>query len=126
MFLDWLAVIAGGALGAGARFALALRLPESRLPFSWSTLAANALGCLLFGYLASLPSEWLSHRMRLFLLTGIMGSLTTFSTWISEINSAGKDGWAKLLSVLLIHLVLGIVLFIAGQGLARLHQLPPS
>lgn len=79
----------GGALGAMARYGLAQGL---KAPMG--TLVANALGCLamglLYGWLSSRP-EWLT-AWRPFLLTGLLGALTTYSTFSLEALQMWQSG----------------------------------
>jgi CrcB protein len=80
----WLAVAAGGALGALGRYGLSAWLaPWSAGRFPFATLAANVLGCALIGVLhvliverALLPAIW-----REALMIGVLGAFTTFSTF---------------------------------------------
>ncbi|MGR3485763.1 MAG: fluoride efflux transporter FluC [Paracoccaceae bacterium] len=66
-----LQIMAGGALGAGARGALGLWLPGP-----WTTLAVNVAGCFAIGLL------WSSlGRAHPFLVTGLLGGFTTFSAF---------------------------------------------
>ncbi len=74
----------GGAIGAAARFAVSVG--ATRLfghGFPWGTLAVNVLGCLIMGFLieAIALRYSVSHEVRTFLFTGILGGLTTFSAF---------------------------------------------
>ena len=91
-----LLVMAGGALGAGARhlvggWALARFGPG----FPWGTLTVNLAGGLLMGLLAG----WLvrtggSEDARLFLAVGILGGFTTFSAFSLETwNLMARGGY---------------------------------
>ncbi len=80
------AVAAGGAVGACCRYAVGLfaasRHPEAAPLGTW---AVNVTGCLLIGVLASLVERSsLPPLAALFLMTGLLGSLTTFSTFAHE------------------------------------------
>jgi len=79
-------VAGGGALGALFRYAvsgLALRLAGTGFP--WGTLCANVVGCFLIGLLWVLAERAaLSPQAGLFLLTGLLGAFTTFSTYSLE------------------------------------------
>lgn len=81
-----LAVATGGALGAAARYCLALAWPTPAGGFPWATLAANLLGCALLGALMQvLTARVAPHRLlRPFLGTGLLGGFTTFSTYAVE------------------------------------------
>lgn len=96
----WVAV--GGALGSMARYGcsgLVARLTGSALPLG--TLLVNVSGAALIGFLAgmSLPEGRVLVPVsgRLFLMTGICGGYTTFSTFSLEtlnLMSDGEWGWA--------------------------------
>ena len=79
-----LAVGLGGFLGAIARYTVG-GFVNSRFNtrFPWGTLTVNLLGCLLIGAILGWVStrEASSRTTELFLVTGILGSLTTFSTF---------------------------------------------
>lgn len=84
--MTWLAVAVGGALGATARFALGGWLGAAPGRFPWATFCANGIGCFLMGVLyvlivdkSVLPVSW-----RPFLMVGILGAFTTFSTFAIE------------------------------------------
>jgi CrcB protein len=80
--LAWLAVM--GAVGTLCRYGLdafVLRLCGERFP--WGIFVVNATGCFLFGLVYPLAEERLliSGETRSIILTGFMGSFTTFSTF---------------------------------------------
>lgn len=78
-----MAVALGGALGASARYGLGLIV--ARLfahPFPWATWAVNLCGCFFIGLLVPLLSGAnVADQTRFFLITGFLGSFTTFSTF---------------------------------------------
>jgi len=93
------AIAAGAVLGAWLRFVLGATLNRSIEALPLGTLLANLLGGLLIGaaiaWLARHPE--LSPLWRLFLVTGFMGALTTFSTFSAEsleLLQRGNLGWA--------------------------------
>lgn len=121
---NWLLVMAGGALGAAGRFWLGealLRSLGDRLP--WGTLAANLAGSLAVGFLA----EWLQGRgpvalyWRAFLVIGVLGALTTYSSLMLESLLFARAQRAGLaVSYLAITLAGGLVLVWCGARLAAM------
>ena len=87
MVRSFIAVGAGAAIGAWMRGGLSLWLAPARSPIPLGTLAANLIG----GYIVGIALGWIIHRpgvapeLRLFLVTGLLGGLTTFSTFSAEI-----------------------------------------
>jgi CrcB protein len=80
------AVSAGGALGALARYGIGLAAPTPAGGFPWATFAINVAGCAAIGALLVLTTEvWTPHRLaRPFLAVGVLGGFTTFSTYALE------------------------------------------
>ncbi len=71
-------VFVGGGMGALARYAVSALLPQAANGFPWATLAVNLSGALLIGVLVrTLPD---SAAWRAFVLVGLLGGFTTFST----------------------------------------------
>lgn len=93
------AVSAGGALGAGARYATTLSWPTAQAAFPATVFAVNVLGCALIGILmVSVVQLWPHRRLlRPFLGTGVLGGFTTFSTYavdVQQLATAGQVGTA--------------------------------
>jgi CrcB protein len=92
------AVVAiGGALGACARYGLALALPTPPGGFPWATFWANVVGCAVIGvFMVLITDVWAAHRLvRPFFGTGVLGGFTTFSTYAVDIRKlvgAGHPG----------------------------------
>jgi CrcB protein len=73
----------GGFFGAVARYGLSgLVQDRSSGTYPFGTLAVNVLGCLLIGLLMYMVTarQLFSPQTRLFLMIGLLGSFTTFST----------------------------------------------
>ena len=88
-------------------------------------IAANLLGCLLFGLLLSRPMP--AARLMLWGGIGFCGSLTTFSAWMLELVRA-LDRGAPLtaLGLLLTSLLGGLALVSLGRQLGRRWFRPRS
>jgi len=85
--LQLLYVGIGGFIGAALRYLVSLgsnKIFLSQMPYG--TLIVNVLGGILIGLIMelSLTSDAISPNMKLLLTTGIMGGLTTFSTFSYE------------------------------------------
>jgi fluoride exporter len=79
----WLAVGGGAALGAWLRWGLGIALNASMLPMG--TLIANLGGGLLIGMSMAYFVDVSNHNaLRLFVMTGFLGGLTTFSAFSAE------------------------------------------
>lgn len=111
------AVALGAALGALARWGLSLSLNHLFPALPPGTLVANLLGGYLIGVamavLAQLPQ--LAPEWRLFLITGFLGGLTTFSTFSAEVVTAlqqGRAGWAVATAAS--HLLGSVLMTLAG------------
>ena len=85
-----LAVGIGGFIGAILRYVLTGWVQQRFPAFPPAgTLVVNALGCLCIGFLMTMVADQallgnrptIPHSLRLFLITGILGSLTTFSAF---------------------------------------------
>lgn len=91
----------GGALGAMSRYSLSLLVPSDKFPYA--TLAANVLGCLFIGILASWGVRTnLSSNTMMLLKTGFCGGFTTFSTFSLETMKFFQTGDLVLGSVYVI------------------------
>lgn len=114
--MNLLLVMAGGALGAGARHLAgraALTLFGPGLPTG--TLAINIAGGLMMGVLAGVLARGLgSEPWRLFLGVGVLGGFTTFSAFSLDAVLLAERGQALLALGYVLASVLGSILALAG------------
>lgn len=91
-----LVIAAGGALGALARYGGGQIWPTTPGSFPTTTLVINALGCLAIGVVVVLITElWSAHRLvRPFVVTGVLGGFTTFSTYSVDTERLLQTGHA--------------------------------
>lgn len=94
-----IAIAIGAVLGAWARWGLGLWLNPVHRSLPFGTLAANWIGAYIIGFAIAwfAANPQLSPAMRLMVITGFLGALTTFSTFSAEIVDMlgrGDYGWA--------------------------------
>ena len=90
----WVAVGVGGALGTLARYEVTLAIPTHTNRFPWAIALVNLLGCLVVGgVMAALHARpGAPDTVRLFLVVGVCGGLTTFSSWMVGDVLLVRDG----------------------------------
>jgi CrcB protein len=116
-------IAVGGAHGALARYGLAgavhLVVPTS---FPIGTFIVNILGCLLFGAIMGFAEfrAPLSIDARAFLLVGVLGGFTTFSSFTWETFVLIRTGeWARTALNTVGQTAIGLVALWAGWMIAR-------
>ena len=124
--MQLVSIAVGGAVGALLRFIIATAVQRGLFP--WGTLAVNLLGCFVIGLLFQLFETLpLPENGRLFIFTGMLGALTTFSTYgldTVRLLRNGLPGWGVL--NIIGNNVLGILFVLGGIWLARLIFPPAS
>ena len=126
MIASVLSICAGASLGALLRWVLSMQLNPLLPLLPAGTLAANLIGGYLVGIAVALFAAMpdLSPQMRLFVITGFLGGLTTFSTFSAEVISQlqqGRPGWA--MAIAFTHLVGSLAL--TALGIATVGWLRP-
>ncbi len=109
-----LTVALAGGLGACLRYLATLLLP---LP--WGVLAVNAVGSAVAGIVLALAdAAAIGGDIRLILLTGFAGGLTTFSTFSVETIELVRDGrWRTATVNVVASLAAGIGLALGGYAI---------
>ena len=118
----WLVLFAGGAIGAVTRFFVSgVIYARVGTAFPWGTLAVNLIGSFCMGIAIPLIAAAGSAQLAAFVITGVIGAFTTFSTFSLEsiiLIQQGQGSRALLYvfaSVLLGLLSLGAGLFVANS-----------
>jgi CrcB protein len=116
-----LAVAAGGAFGAVARYLVVTGVGRLLGPhdFPWGTLTVNVVGSVLMGVLIELMAlVWSpSQELRAFLVIGILGAFTTFSTFSLDVAVLVERGHNLFVAAY----VAGSVALCVGGLFAAMH-----
>ena len=123
--VDVLWVGLGGFVGSSLRFAISgwvHRLPGTST-FPYGTLVVNVIGCFLLGVLGG----WAEHRQvlspaaRLFLMIGVLGGFTTFSTFAYEtLSLAHGSETARAFANIALQVLLGLAAAWLGYASSRI------
>jgi fluoride exporter len=113
----WVGVLLAGGAGAVLRFlvdgAVARRAARS---FPFGTLTVNISGATILGLLGGLA---LNRHAALLADTALVGSYTTFSTWMLETQRLGEERQVRYaVANLVASVVLGIAAALLGQWIA--------
>jgi fluoride exporter len=118
-----LAIAGGGAVGAVLRYWVSNWVYTfSGRGFPYGTLAVNVLGSLVMGFLLVWLLERLSNELtlRAFLLIGLLGAFTTFSTFsVETLNLIETGQLARALANVLLSVALCLAAAALGVLLAR-------
>jgi fluoride exporter len=123
---SYLWVALGGAIGSVGRFWLSgLVARHWGETFPWGTILVNVSGSLVIGFLATLTApdgRWLAPPgFRLFLLAGLLGGYTTFSSFSLQTLTLlqGGEWWRACANVLC-----SVLACLAAVWLGHLAALP--
>jgi len=124
--MNWLLVALGGAVGASLRYGTGVFLFKPSSGFPWTTWWINIFGCLLAGIFFAYSQKFpvLQNEARLFLMVGILGGFTTFSSFGLETFQLLKHGQIALaLGYAISSVITGIIVLALGfylfQGLLQ-------
>ena len=119
-------VVIGGGLGALSRYhtsLVAVKIFGDRFPFG--TLLVNLTGCLVIGILFTLGNDRniIGPETRLFLMTGFLGGLTTFSSYGLESVNFARSGSLDITAInFLANNVGGYLLVFIGLRIGKLFS----
>ncbi|KNY26822.1 fluoride efflux transporter CrcB [Pseudobacteroides cellulosolvens] len=110
----------GGFIGASARYIISIastKLLPSNFPYG--TFIVNVIGCFLIGVIMEMSYRYgnISDNMKVFLTTGILGGLTTFSTFSNETVELFLKG--KTITSIL-NVLLNVILCLVGVYIGKM------
>lgn len=121
-YAGFIAIGIGGAIGCWLRYLLALLLNHVFPTVPLGTLAANLLGGLLMGCVMGVWDHFqtLPPELRLFVFTGLLGGLTTFSTFSAEATTLLlRQQYAWFGGQVAVHVIGSIGMTVLGIMLTR-------
>lgn len=109
----------GGFIGAVFRYGLSgiIQRNATLATFPYGTLVVNLLGCLLIGIAMALidSRQMFGPELRLFILIGLLGGFTTYSTFGYETFALLRDAdYLRAVGNVAIHVILGLTLVWLG------------
>lgn len=101
--------VLAGALGAVARWLVARAFAPAE-GFPWAVLVVNVVGSGIAGAVLGLAERAvIGDDVRLILLAGVCGGLTTFSTWsVETVQLVQRRRWIAAVTSVVANLVLGV------------------
>lgn len=128
MYREWLAVAIGGMTGAMLRHGLTSILAS--FGSHWApvaTLIVNTIGCFAIGALFSwsFSQQLHSHWMTIGVRVGLLGGLTTFSSFALDAVQAWNQRPSSSLLLIVAHLALGVSALLLGLAAGN-SMIPPA
>ena len=115
--MKWLFVFLGGGLGASLRWLVAAYVPHH-----WGTMTVNVAGAFLIGLLYGCVAAGtvLKPELKLFLMTGLLGGFTTFSTYLLDFAVlCEKSDFGQAAVYLSLSVIVGLAFLFAGIRLGH-------
>ncbi len=118
LFMQYLVIGLGGALGSMLRFGLGTfvdnTVSKAGQIFPWGTIVVNVTGCFVIGFIFTISAGegrlMLSTLTRQFIMIGILGGYTTFSSFSLQTLTLAQDGqWSGAAANVLLSIVLCLV-----------------
>jgi CrcB protein len=125
LLMQYLVIGLGGALGSMVRFGLGsfidTNVQKTGYVFPWGTIIVNVTGCFIIGFIFTISAGegrlMLGSLTRQFIMIGILGGYTTFSSFSLQTLTLAQSGqwWGAVANVLL-----SVVLCLVGVWLGAL------
>ncbi len=113
--------LAAGAVGALLRYAVTRAVAKKPTRLPWAVVLVNVIGSLIAGVAVALSLTDPHGALRLMLVSGFAGGLTTFSTFSVETVQLAIDGrWRALAGSVLGNLLGGVAAFVLAFSVTAL------
>lgn len=115
--MNWLLVACGGAIGASLRYGAGFIISKPQSLFPWTTWSVNLFGCFLAGVFFAFTQKYpvLQNETRLFLMVGILGGFTTFSSFGLETFQLIRQGQLTIaLAYVVSSVLVGVICLVIG------------
>ena len=121
--MTWIAVAVGGALGSALRHGIHVAMQRVvGQPSPYAVALVNVTGCLAIGLLAGTiaAGRWSpTHTLRTFLIVGVLGGFTTFSSFGLDVFTLLREGRYVLAAAnVLGQVTLGLAAVFVGYAIA--------
>ena len=122
--MPYLWVTLGSAIGGLLRYTITRWTMHISLSFPYGTVFINVLGSFVIGYFGTLTLQSgkypASDNLRLFVMVGICGGFTTFSSFsLQTFDLMRSGGWGRALANVVLSVVLCVAAVAAGHRLAQ-------
>lgn len=124
MWWAYLWIALGGALGSVGRFWCSGIVARAfGQTFPWGTLVVNVVGSFIIGFFSTFTGPdgrvVVSTTARQFVMIGICGGYTTFSSFSLQTLSLARDGqWLGVMGNVLLSVAICLLAVWAGHGVA--------
>lgn len=108
----------GAGIGAVMRYAITLIGKQYWTKWPWATFVINVAGALLAGFLTGMAA---GGTVALFLLTGLCGGFTTFSTFTTDTFVLVRNNrWLAAVTYYIVTIIFGIIAIEVGWWLGSM------
>ena len=124
MLIKLIMILAGGGLGALARYTLGSQIDKNlNLSFPVGIFFVNLLGCFFIGLIVSMfENKFIfSENLKIFLIVGFLGSLTTFSTFaLDNYNFMTQKNILLLFANIFLTNTFGLLIVLIGMKTVKI------
>jgi CrcB protein len=122
--MSYLWVMVGSALGGVLRYALTRMTLAVSAGFPYGTVLINVVGSFVIGYFGTLTLQSgkysASDNLRLFVMVGVCGGFTTFSSFSLQTFDLMRSGsWGRAIANVVVSVILCVAAVGAGHRLAH-------